>query len=547
MKRFFYSHLFFKKLEWVVIGASLFSILFHLFGLSQAMLFNEDIWLRKHFSFTNFWTTFDPMHYAPLSNFIQILTNEFLPLWGTWSHLQMMILYVIFIGLCLRFFKKKLELPPWLTWLGIGLLTSFPLITEGTFWIFGSHAFHSVIWFLVALNLFPEEDQQTQWWRWLAPGTALLLMLSSSPVTYPSYFLLILYFAIRFCKTPRIMLVWGAYFLLGVCYIYFRNLVLYQDGWTFLSPTKIHYGFADQSFFVDYLESLVEALEYSNPVIILQRYLFEGHLSESPRNLLSLLHLVWLLPVWGMILLRRSSMTWEVFIYGVGATGVILVTDSPHPTRYMIPLIFVQTTGLLLFFQHWIHPLQIFRKLVILVIGLCLLGSNLLIKTKVEWFQWMVPQQIEQSVLDIAAQSKEDDPPLVFLSHKIWKKMRDDNFHYTGGDSASLGELRKVLEYAEMPRCIYQGYNEEAGSAEIEMVHNENDNVFHSWNSLNYQCPAVLKTMQPVLCYQYDDARWLFGEFKRISGVVTVPGSIGIDPNNWQKHDQTFDIKVDCI
>ncbi|MBF0279393.1 MAG: hypothetical protein HQM13_16470 [SAR324 cluster bacterium] len=548
MKQFYYNHLFFKMLEWVVIGVCLVAILFHLFGLSQTMLFNEDIWLWGKFDLNNFWFTVDPIHYAPLTNLLFALSYEFLPLWGPWSHLQMMILYLIFIALCFRFFHKILQLPSWITWLGIGLLTSFPFLTEGTFWIFGAHSFHSVIWFLATLNLLPEKDRQNLWRYWIAPGTTLLIMLSSSPVTYPSYFLLLFYFAVRFHKNRHLLFFWGVLFLIGLFYIYLRNLLNYQDGWAFLSPTESHYAIAAQSFPVHYLQSMVEILEYSNPVIVLQRYIFQGFLSQSPLDLASLLHLLWVLPAWGIILVRDFSKAREIFLYGAGAAGVILVTASPHPTRYMIPLIFVQTTGILLLLQHLIHPLQIFRKTIFLMLGLCLMGSNLSIKMKAEWFQWLIPKQIEQSVLDIAVQAKEQDPPLIFINHKIWKKIRFADYHYTGGDSASFGELRKVLEYAKFPRCIYQGYLQDADSEEIEMVHNENDSVFENSHRTRYTCPAVLKPLQSAHCFEYDNSRELFGgEFKRISGFATVPGSLGVDPENWRKHEKTFDIKVQCI
>ncbi|MBF0289203.1 MAG: hypothetical protein HQM14_15400 [SAR324 cluster bacterium] len=547
MKPFFYTYRVFQKLQWILIGSALFAVLFHFFGLSQTFLFNEDIWVRTKFTLNNFWRSGEGVHFSPLHNLIRALTNDFLPLWGTFSHLQMMISYLVFVILCFCFFKKKLQLEPWLVWLGIGILTTIPFITEGTFWIFGSHTFYSTIVFLAALVFFPDNDKEMQWQSWLVPGTMLLLMLSASPVTYASYFLLIIYLTVRFYKQTKILAVIGGLFLLGMLYIYIRNLFINGDGWTFTYQASVSYGMNQQFSFVTSLESLVEILEYSNPLIVLQRHLFDGYLSQSSRSFFSLFHLFWVLPLWGIILFRRSSKGWEVFIYGVGAAAALMMVAPPLATRLLIPLMLVQTTGFLLLLHYWIHPLQIIKKILILLIGLCVIGSNLTAKIEAEWYHWILPKRIEQTILDIAVQTKDQEVPLVLLTHTAWKKQSIDHPSYASGSSATLGGLRKILGFAGIHRCIYQGYREDANPQEIEMVHNENDIVFFYVYQTIYTCPAILQEAQPVLCYQYNESLSVFGEFQQIRGNVTVPGSTKVNPADWNIHDQTYSIQVHCI
>ncbi len=534
---YLYAHWIFPKLLGLVILGTLCAVLLHLSSLTLTFLFYEDIWERTPFTLTNFWYTgsVSKLHFSPLTNLLLALTNEFFPLWGPLSHFPLIIMNLIFFVLCFRFLRKKLQLSQWLCWLGLGLFVTMPIIIEGTFWISGFHHFLSPILFLGALNTFPENAQRDKWKNWVLPAIFLLAMLSSNPLTYGSYFLIILSLAWQSRKHTPILLLWLTFFLMGIVYIYLRNWVLFGNGFTFHEGMK--YVPDHGGSFRQFMQGLVAVLEYSNPLIILQRHLQTGYLTYSSQNLINLLHLVWVLPIWAIVLFRKNALLgWGVFLYGAGVIAMLTQLQPPFPPRYFLSLSFVQIVGIILFIHHTVHPLQLFRKLALLVLGLAIMTANLSAKVNIKWHDWIIPDQMEQAILETVENAEDQTIPFVFLTYKEKKTQQ-----YSGGADATYAGLRKVLSYANISACIYAGYHHDTTKEEIENSLYQNAYSFYIYGKPeHYSCPLILKKNQQVQCYEYDYTLGHFGKFQNITGMVNIASNLG----NLSSRDYSQDVNV---
>ena len=84
--------------------------------------------------------------------------------------------------------------------------------------------------FLLSLPSVSNEQQLKQW---ILPFICLVLLLTTSPTTYGSYFFLVLYCSWRTRKYPQFFRLWFIGLLWGALYFYLRNWVLFGDGETF--------------------------------------------------------------------------------------------------------------------------------------------------------------------------------------------------------------------------------------------------------------------------------------------------------------------------
>lgn len=510
------------KLSAVMCGLG---ILVHLFAVSQDFHFNEGIWFRGRWhTLDNFWDHGTVTFYSLFHNLFVALFEKYTPHWGFFSHYPMAILYGLVIYLLFRFLRKKLKLEWWLCYLGAGFYITMPILSEPMLWMNGSHTFAGLLWLLLALNCSPSNENYDQWKRWILPGVCYLVMFTTSAISYPGFFLILLYLVIRSRKYPKNLALWFVFFLLGVGHILLRNYMLNDNMFVFAPSGS--YGLETTFSVISFLEKLAEIIEYSNPIILLQRHVIQGHLTISEQNLANVLHLLWLLPSWAFILLRKNAVGWEIFLYGVGAVGTLLMASDPYSPRYFVTLGFVNSVGIVLVLYYTVHELQFFKKCVFIVLSLLVIGLNLQAKTKMQWYHWNLPKHMEQDMLSLAETLEAHKLPIVFLTHQSWKVWALDNPMFGGGSSATMTGLRRMLMYAGVSTCIYGGYRDVETLLEVENAALDNklmDYYVVGINPSQYHCPVVLESMQEAFCFQHDLSIFPMGEFVQVSGVVQVP------------------------
>lgn len=537
------QRLFSSALHWQKI-CTIFAILtltaviaFQLTGLTQNFFFNEELTQRhEHYTFDNFLRKPGGVHYTPLGNLITTITYHFFAPQSPWSHAPLMALYWITMLTLWVVLQQFLQRNVLWSLLACLLFFSMPTLSEGTYWLIGSHGFLSVTCFCGYLFFRGKSltisiaDQMASvavtafnLYQVLA-AFLLLIMLSVSPLTYLAFFLIVGVNCLveMWQRAWKQIAFWMVVGLAGLGYLALRNWILNESPLHF-SHQHVEYGLRSVRSWRFSLEILVEILEYGNPLLILQRIWPAGELSKSPRDLILLLHLLWFIPLALDAVRLGGRRVGDVLLYGLGAALTLMMLTPNLALRYFIPVTFAQTLLLMTWLNARVHFLQIYGRGTLALGLLLIILSNCGVKWQSEWQEWWQPKRIEKLTLRNALEDAENTnvstTASVFLVYH-----HSPTTSFAGGSEAGLMGLRKLLEVLEQPRCLYYAAKSSHDHAELKFAATENAVESYLGVALSdpqmLACGAIPTPDRVLSCWLWNPEQGMLGDYVLYTGDV---------------------------
>jgi hypothetical protein len=521
LSRFFSENL----LHQLTFSAAACFVAFHLFGFTQVMLFNEDLWLRGLFNPHTILTKATATYWSPLYYSFLAFSDAF-PVVGPWAHGAAMLLFGLLILVTVAFLRYSLQLAAWPSALTIAILACLPAITESTYWVAATHSEVGVILYVVFLMLLPKNKDAATPSNLLLAGVALVSALSASPLNYLAAFLalgILAFFAGRDAKK------WASVFftlMLFAAYFAWRNYLLNGDFLQFSTG----YNQGEPVSWQRLQEKLSLIVSATNPLAsallsVKDKVFFEPTLSK-------LIQLAWFVPMVAFVLLRRpDARIAGLALYGLGAVATQLLVNV-IVMRYQLPVIFCTAVMIALCID--ILKRDGHRQLP-LWLGTCMLAATFLsfsTKAVLDTSAWWRYGVAETGVIELARKHNDPSTQIVADMDQVvsWIPRRSI---LTGGINATFGGIRRVMLDLNLRSCAYGGTQlEQTSPGYVDTLAAFNSEMallgYGVWGEAVRNCPIIPSPSRKTYCYTFETSPGLVGAYRRLrGGEIIVPWCTG--------------------
>jgi hypothetical protein len=536
----------------MAFAAAIIFVAFHLFGFTQIILFNEDLWLRGFFNSHTILTTATVSYWSPIYYSFLAFSDAF-PEVGPWAHGAAMLLFTGFLLVSIVFLRYSLGLPAWLSALAIALLTCLPAITESTYWVAATHSEIGVILYVVFLMFLPKNRETATPKNLLLAGVALVAALSGSPLNYLAVILALGILAWLAARNPKKWVSVALTILLFAGYFAWRNYLLNGDVARFSTAYN-----AGESFSLPrILNKLSLIISATNPLASALLSVKEKVFFEPAAN--SLIHLAWFVPTVFYVLLRRPDSR----IVGVALYGLTTVTTQMFLNsvvmRYQLPVIFCTVVMIALSIDMlrcnceggWSHWASIG------VLGAAFFSFST--KAVLDISAWWRYGVAESGVVELAAKHKDSSSTQIVADMDQVVSWMPQRSIFTGGTNTTIGGIRRIIFDLNLSSCIYGGTQLERTPGyyyQALSVYNSELNVLANgmWGRIPSSCPIIPPEGKRTYCYTFEGSSGLVGAYHRVKGgKLTVPWCSGgippehLGPSKERSVEQCGETIVDCF